>query len=364
MPEDPSLSERSQNRRRRLHPPRNNKNKNASQRNYASENDMSSMENNIPRTPKKSTPASPAPLPASQNQGSTKRGGKDKARPKHLPLSPKSAQTNRQTSPQPSSIPKPGNATAFAGATFHASPAPSSLPLPSFFSKAPASPALKEENHPGPDMFQASSKAAIPTPSHASPSPLAHESPLEFIFKADREERERARLASGGQAARPRTNIPYSPTSISPTRKGTTPGLEAQSPSPIRYSRPDMARSTPELDSPFGNTMPYQERIRAARNSSAMNGMKTRTPNTTEPLQTQTDKSDALKRYLFGSSQPTQIHQTRSLAPAPKIHTPPAPVPTAQTDHAGSSDVRDADVVALENNLRRLLNLDSSVGTR
>lgn len=354
MPEESSRPERGQNRRRRRH-----SNKNTSQRNYASENDM---QPSLPKTPQKSASASPAPFSGPQNQGSTRRG--NRARPRHLPLSPDSARVNRQTSPHLSSIQKSVNVPAFAGATFHASPAPSSLPLPSFF-KAPESPTPKEEIGANPVAPQHDTRTAFPTPLRASSPPVAHESPLEFMFKADREERERARQTTEGQDYR--TNAPplHSPSSMSPTRKGITQGLQAHSPSPVRYARPDMARSTPEFDNHFGNTIgpsfstPYHERIRAAKNSSAQNPTKARAHHSSQTSQNPSDKSEALKRYLFGTSQSVQAQPGPAVVSAPISQATPAP--TSQTmGHAEFSEVRDADVVAMENNLRRLLKLDSS----
>ncbi|KAF2181861.1 hypothetical protein K469DRAFT_588164 [Zopfia rhizophila CBS 207.26] len=100
---------------------------------------------------------------------------------------------------------------AYAGPTFHASPAPSALPVPKFLSKSvPASkpqPGFKSSSEDGSDS------APSPTPSPPSPSrapipilPRDEESPLDFFFKADREEK--ARKATGSPASTTFSNSP------------------------------------------------------------------------------------------------------------------------------------------------------------
>jgi hypothetical protein len=83
---------------------------------------------------------------------------------------------------------------AYAGPTFHASPAPSALPIPTrFLSRSVPSKGLAGPPTPPPED---SSDSASPSPSHASPSrppiavpPRNDDSPLDLLFKADKAER-------------------------------------------------------------------------------------------------------------------------------------------------------------------------------
>jgi hypothetical protein len=83
---------------------------------------------------------------------------------------------------------------AYAGPTFHASPAPSALPIPSRF----LSRSVPSQTHTGPPTPppEDSSDSVSPSPSYASPSrpPIAvpsrnEDSPLDMLFKADKAER-------------------------------------------------------------------------------------------------------------------------------------------------------------------------------
>lgn len=83
---------------------------------------------------------------------------------------------------------------AYAGPTFHASPAPSALPIPKFLSRSV--PAKTRTSPPTPPPEDSSDSADSPTPAFASPSraPISipsrnEDSPVDFLFKADRAER-------------------------------------------------------------------------------------------------------------------------------------------------------------------------------
>ncbi|KAH7122805.1 hypothetical protein B0J11DRAFT_490202 [Dendryphion nanum] len=105
---------------------------------------------------------------------------------------------------------------AYAGPTFHASPAPSALPMPKFLSRSvPAK--SREAPPPSPPLEDGSDSAASPTPSPPSPSrapiPVPSrpvDSPLDLLFKADRAERARNANFSPSSA-----NFPYSPDQFS-----------------------------------------------------------------------------------------------------------------------------------------------------
>lgn len=83
---------------------------------------------------------------------------------------------------------------AYAGPTFHASPAPSALPIPKFLSRSV--PAKTRAGPPTPPPEDSSDSAGSPSPTNASPSraPIAvparkDDSPLDMLFNADKAER-------------------------------------------------------------------------------------------------------------------------------------------------------------------------------
>jgi hypothetical protein len=87
---------------------------------------------------------------------------------------------------------------AYAGPTFHASPAPSSLPIPKFFSKSvPSGTAhpslqsrLENEDNVSPQVEANSSTSnSSPAMEDAKPQAAATESPLDIFFKADKAEK-------------------------------------------------------------------------------------------------------------------------------------------------------------------------------
>ncbi|CAI6333304.1 unnamed protein product [Periconia digitata] len=83
--------------------------------------------------------------------------------------------------------------TAYAGPTFHASPAPSTLPIPKFLSKSV--PAKTRVGPPTPPPDDGSDSGSSPTPSPSRP-PIPNrtrhqDSPLNMLFAADRAERAR-----------------------------------------------------------------------------------------------------------------------------------------------------------------------------
>lgn len=93
---------------------------------------------------------------------------------------------------------------AYAGPTFHASPAPSALPIPKFLSRSV--PAKTGPGPPTPPPEDSSDSANSPSPSPGSPSrppiriPTRNEdSPLDMLFKADKAER--ARHVGGSSAS-------------------------------------------------------------------------------------------------------------------------------------------------------------------
>ncbi|CAO2649409.1 Nn.00g067940.m01.CDS01 [Neocucurbitaria sp. VM-36] len=129
-----------------------------------------------PRNPKKHT----------QSQPSLDRLSSSNA--PQAPLTDTEAATNN-----PSATPAKVHG-AYAGPTFHASPAPSALPIPKFLSRSV--PAKTRAGPLTPPPEDSSDSAGSPSPSLASPSrapipvPSRHQdSPLDMLFKADKAER-------------------------------------------------------------------------------------------------------------------------------------------------------------------------------
>jgi hypothetical protein len=95
------------------------------------------------------------------------------------------------------------NQGAYAGPTFHASPAPSALPIPKFLSRSV--PAKSRMDPPTPPPEDSSDSAGSPNSLTASPSrppipvpPRNELSPLDLLFKADRAERAKHVTGSPG----------------------------------------------------------------------------------------------------------------------------------------------------------------------
>ncbi|KAI4181963.1 MAG: hypothetical protein L6R41_006293 [Letrouitia leprolyta] len=91
---------------------------------------------------------------------------------------------------------------AYAGPTFHASPAASSLPMPRFFSKSvpEVNKDVGAQSATEKEITESSSEQTegSPTPAFARRNveePVREESPLDIFFKADKEQRERERRA-------------------------------------------------------------------------------------------------------------------------------------------------------------------------
>jgi hypothetical protein len=84
---------------------------------------------------------------------------------------------------------------AYAGPTFHASPAPSALPIPKFLSKSVPPKTHTGPPTPPPEEGSDSGSSPSPSPSRGAPIPIpsrSHQnSPLDLLFKADRAERAR-----------------------------------------------------------------------------------------------------------------------------------------------------------------------------
>jgi hypothetical protein len=288
-----------------------------------------------PSTPQK--PASNSPAPSSQpHQGKSKARNGNKGRVKQV-SSPGPAKQGRTTPPHTTAV-KPITAAAFAGATFHASPAPDSLPIPSFLSRALDSPSVQETDHasrePSPP---ATDSEAAPTPQHRllSTDVPRHESPLDIFFRADRAEKERARRASSANILGPQP-VPFSPPSQirSPTEPKTLPGgvFGAGNRRPFPQRNTSAGIPTSELDgvpsSVIGPALskPFQERIREARSNKKQPEAAQQHSLASPQDQAAMDMSERLKRFLA-------IPSNSSEGPPPLAHSAPksAPQQASQT---------------------------------
>ncbi|KJZ73361.1 hypothetical protein HIM_07155 [Hirsutella minnesotensis 3608] len=303
----------------------------SAQKAYASENDAAALETGrhrkAPQTPSKAMPASPA----LGDSGSTKEGSKsrnrNKIRDKNAQTSPDSSQHGRQTPPQRCVSMKPSTAAAFAGATFHASPAPSALPLPSFHAKpsgdtplhAGAKGTADEPSPPATDVD-------APTPLRPSSVPRTHESPLDFMFRAHREEKERHHCrphANGGIVSNPCS--PQPPAQPNFTNSPSLSSL-SQSRRPISRqlsSGPDHSDLEWSPRMPMGPAFstPYQERIRVARSSATHAQNDQSRIGTSHAPVSEEDPAEALKKFLFGGNPNLHRHADHN-CPPPKLAMP------------------------------------------
>ncbi|KAL8941284.1 MAG: hypothetical protein Q9216_002345 [Gyalolechia sp. 2 TL-2023] len=156
------------------------------------------------------TSSRPGPNPLIQDEPSG-----DVGKPKRTPRKNQGTRQNGSPSmPKLSSTPQPNHRTnsftsgkksttpsqAYAGPTFHASPAASSLPMPRFLSKSV--PEVNQDPSVQPttekEIIETSSEQSegSPTPAFVRRNveePVREESPLDIFFKADKEQKERLR---------------------------------------------------------------------------------------------------------------------------------------------------------------------------
>ncbi|KAK3944689.1 hypothetical protein QBC46DRAFT_158254 [Diplogelasinospora grovesii] len=277
---------------------------------YASENDMPTdvqfpfdFSNASPYTPRKSASNSPAPPSTQPNNAKSKPRGGNKSRTKQSSTSPGPVRHGRTTPPQSAAQ----KTAAFAGATFHASPAPASLPIPSFLSKTFGSPGPKDTGPVSAEPSPPASDSEAPTPQRHVPlrEGPSEESPLDFFFRADRAEKERARRASSANVLGPPAGLfspPLQPRS--PQEARTVPnGLSAfQSRRPTLQRNSSSGISAVELDGTPGKPIgpafstPFNERIRAARSGEKPVDIFQRPPQQqSTPVQ---DRGEKLKKFL------------------------------------------------------------------
>ncbi|RGP60754.1 proteophosphoglycan 5 [Fusarium longipes] len=336
----------------------------AAQKAYASENDVATIDparhDRPPRTPQKGT-GTDSPLSHTNSKQRTRNGShnnNNKHRGKTGPHSPESARPGRVTPPNQNSAMK--SISAYAGATFHASPAPSALPLPSFVSRpATESPSLTKTPR---DIIQ---EPSPPTDTEA-PTPLrqnssgVHESPLDFMFRAHRQEQERQRSGSTS-SFRPSGLVNKSPSVQSPFGPSNVPQPATLPQTARTQSRFPGGIDSAELDGTPGRPLgpafstPYQERIRAARSNSAQSPSDL-SAHQQKPNPESGDPTEALKKFLFSGNGTTASQSVpNGFAPAPPAHQYDY---ARNAPHAHSPYNDRSDIQAMENSLRRILKLD------
>jgi Proline-rich nuclear receptor coactivator motif len=285
-----------------------------------------------PRTPQKVEPNTSTQngpqLPGSDSVSKSRSKGKNRL--KNATASPATSRNDRSTPPlksvqsggiatsmRPISTP---SATAYAGPTFHASPAPSTLPIPSYYSKSvPESPGInvlqsqKEE--------ASSSGIDSPTPPRANiaaAQPHREESPLDIFFKADREEKARARSASSFHGTASESG-PFPLPSDSPQNPLT--GNQGRVRGTHFSGGSTSALFAMELDGtngpgkPYGPAFstPYNERINAARLSAPLSQSPLQKP---QEQAKSTDRSEALKAYLFSTQNRSPVTRSNDFVEA------------------------------------------------
>ncbi|KAI9677635.1 MAG: hypothetical protein M1817_006590 [Caeruleum heppii] len=248
---------------------------------------------------------------------------------------PKTRQTNsrhsREITPtRPLTTPA---RTAYAGPTFHASPAASALPIPSFFSKSLPQ---QQEGSESSEKEEIGGSYSQKSNHHDGLRQRSQESPLDVFFRADREEK--ARVANGGRAA--------SSYAVPPSH--ATAQLGSPSPSPIKpRQRPPRHQAGNSVGTLFAmemdgvgdhheapsNGQAGQERLSAIRANTAPSAVG---GDGNEEEERRRAKSQALKDLLMKSPMDGDMS---SSTPSPKplyngiFHGPHSPNPHVGRGH-------------------------------
>lgn len=240
----------------------------------------------------------------SQPDGRKERSKSQGQKKTHNTSRPDRAAHQRHASPQPNSArPSQLQGTpikqAYAGPTFHSSPAPSALPLPSFYSKSmpsissPQTPSIVEES----EVHRVTSGPSESGRDTQVENEQQREStPLDFLFEAARQARDTPRAESPANRSANLSALEDSPLSRSPAPRE---GGETVFPFEL-----DGNGATVNSIGPAFAT-PYKERISALRSSSA-------SPSTSAPDLDDEDrrtKTEALKKLLMMNAQASQQRQ-------------------------------------------------------
>ena len=348
-------------------------------KNYASENDIPRDSTGI-HTPRKSTPGAAHNHNNSNfrsNSGTRPQRSRYRGRPASIATNGSPASYRQQDRNSP---PLTANkTTAYAGATYHSTPAPSSLPIPSFMLNTLDSPSNRTSvtisQEPSPPASDSESLSTLPSTLHTEheQDPI-HESPLDFFFKKHREEKKRSGRSNSAQGLVTTTSNPFGRIDQSPSG-WVSHGL-CQNGAPNTAPRLSFARNTttgisPEdLNRPSGRppvgpafSRPFKERIKAARNGMTAQA----SPTSAEP--TPTDGTQALKALLNidvpfrGGNCPTGpssfVRQPNPFAPGlcesgQPVQAIPPPIAQSAIPFGSQGDV---DAAKMTNNLKNLLKI-------
>lgn len=365
-------------------------------KNYASEGDaLTEMPTpaSFPATPTKSNRNSPAPASQPAHMAkSTNRKNIKKPHPSNVSTTPSDIKPSQRTPPPSASIGL--SSAAFASSSSFHSPAPDTLPRPTFsakFTKSQSFAASEERvlmrTRSESVVLQPSKEPSPPAsdPECLSPSPhhppslvpnQSHDSPLEFLFQAERAKKERLRRANSANTT---AEVDGPLSAPAGSRFSQSQGLN-DNPIPLKLpirsaqrgvsDHSDMA--TPNTR-PGAFAMPIHERIQAA-GPHAQQPLPQRGPDHTAqhrqylPTPPQLDKSEQMKRLLGITASPS-TGSAASTAQGPPGAAPsgfsvsaPSNINAQATgDPVGvaSSDRKNL----LENTLRQALNLPWSISS-
>ncbi|KZZ90754.1 hypothetical protein AAL_06980 [Moelleriella libera RCEF 2490] len=342
--------------------------KSGAQKAYASENDAATLEasrqRKTPTTPHRTQNGTATNSDIYQHQLSNSRS-KPRSMPKSRAglVSPEPIPVGGQTPPLRSFSMKPGIGAAFAGATFHASPAPSALPIPSFLAKASSeSPVSGSKGCASPLLSH-----EINTPLRPSSAPKTNESPLDFMFRAHREEKERSSRETTSEQLQGSGDSPHSLPHIRAHSNDVSARLRhsAEVVTGHKLGGLDALELNGTSRQPVGPAFstPYQERIKAARSTASA---KTNHPqarpseNDDSHMAQNFDSADALKKFLFGDvTQPNDRSGTVDSVTRARLQRTTTPATNLSSARAiASIDQCPDNIEAMERNLRRILKLD------
>ncbi|KAI4175459.1 MAG: hypothetical protein LQ343_001659 [Gyalolechia ehrenbergii] len=277
--------------------------------------------------------ATPNPPPTSSRPGPnflTQDGTvADMGKPKRTPRKNQGTRQNGSPSmPKLNSTPQPNHRTnsftpgkkintpspAYAGPTFHASPAASSLPMPRFFSKSVPEvnkdPSVQSATEKEITETSSEQSEGSPTPTYARRNieePVREESPLDIFFKADKEQKERQRKVKETYIG---TQNPISPAVELDqprrySRHSTNGPMEALFPVELEHLEPAQTSHEKAISDPTSGA-------RDADNSGSQST--THVMETPQQAEQRKAKTTALKKLLM-SSMPTKPDSSPSIEP-------------------------------------------------
>lgn len=253
------------------------------------------------------------------------------------------------------SPPRPSNTTpskqAYAGPTFHASPAASTLPMPKFLSRSmPA-----QEPSPIADAQKLE---------HVVPPNQRQGSPLDLLFNAQRAEK--ARHGSGSPLARaPDANVKIQQQTPHRDARFFRPSTARQSSNKELFlMEMDGASEASEAEGESSGSVRFQDRLRASLTESP-------SPREMSEEQQRAAKSRALKSLLFSQTSQTVAtdrgqNARRSMPPASTsdehgsvgLSTPQQQQQHHQQHHTMLNEQKQSEHKSMEDDLKRILKLN------